>query len=106
MERSRNGCAKVAYSICLPGKLAITFPAPRKQASIVAFARASATMYTPAFALLPGTSTATYSRCGLKATAIEAGIVHGVVVQMMVFTRLPASEGLSFAGSLVSGYFT
>ena len=29
-------------------------------------------------------ASATYSRCGLKATACDAGSVHGVVVQMMV----------------------
>src|SRR5512146_912860 len=37
---------------------------------------------------------------------MDAGSVHGVVVQMRVFTVLPASAGSNFAGSLVSRYFT
>src|ERR1041384_3288523 len=63
-------------------------------------------MYTPATELSPGTSKATYSSSGWNATAIEAGSVHGVVVQMIVLTVLPASAGSSFPGSLVIRYFT
>ena len=37
---------------------------------------------------------------------MDAGSVHGVVVQMTVETFLPASAGSIFAGSLVSAYFT
>ena len=49
----------------------------------------------------PPDSSATYSSSGWNATAIEAGSVHGVVVQMMVETFLPASAAIDFAGSLV-----
>ncbi len=47
-------------------------------------------------------SSATYSKSGWKATAIDAGSVQGVVVQMMVETSRPASAGLIAAGSEVS----
>ena len=47
-----------------------------------------------------------YSSSGWKATANDAGSVHGVVVQMMVETVFPASAGSIAAGSLVSAYFT
>ena len=45
-------------------------------------------------------SRATYSSSGWKATAMEAGRVQGVVVQMMVLTFLPASAGSMVAGSV------
>src|SRR5437899_7545833 len=70
-------------------------------ASMVALASASATIYTS-----PPCSSATYSRSGWKATAMEAGSVQGVVVQIMVATFLPASAESIFAGSLVNWYFT
>src|ERR1019366_4563200 len=65
-------------------------------------------------------SSATYSASGANVTAIEAGSVHGVVVQMMVAnflgsktcpTRLSSfvllvRRSSIFAGSLVSAYRT
>ena len=46
------------------------------------------------------------SSSGWKATAIEAGEVHGVVVQMMVETLFPARGESIFAGSSSNPYFT
>src|SRR5437870_2497220 len=79
----------------------MTVAASREQAFFVASASASATIYIS----LPDSS-ATYSNSGWKATAMDAGNVQGVVVQMMVFTFFPASAGSIFAESLVSAYFT
>ncbi len=48
-------------------------------------------------------SSATYSASGAKVTAIDAGKVQGVVVQMMVARFfLPASAASILPGSLVS----
>src|SRR5258708_3506038 len=69
--------------------------------SIVCWASASATMYTS-----PPCSSATYSNSGWNATAMEAGSVQGVVVQIIVLTFLPANAGSIFPGSLVRRYFT
>src|SRR6185437_1171001 len=46
------------------------------------------------------------SSSGWNATAIDAGRVHGVVVQIIVFTRLPARAVSIFSGALVIRYFT
>src|SRR4051812_45751087 len=101
MERSRNGCANVTRSMALPGKRATSRASGRLHFSVVATANASATIYT-----CPPDSSATYSNSGWKATAMDAGSVQGVVVQIMVLTSFPPRAASIFVGSLVSAYFT
>src|SRR5206468_10977961 len=99
IARSRNGWAKFKYSSFFPGKWASLCVAARPALLLNSAASFSATMYTSPS---DSDSSATYFSSGWKATAIDAGSVQGVVVQITVKTFFPFKTGSSFAGSSLS----